>query len=206
MSMGMPVEKPRSYTVSEYLRIERDSTDKHEYRDGQILAMAGGTGNHSLIALNVGGELRSRLNGKPCRAYNSDLRIRIPRTPLYTYPDVSVICGPSRYDPNDPHNETATNPRLLVEVLSPSTEGYDRGEKFSRYRMLDSLEEYVLVSQDTPRVETFFRRPDGAWLFTPVTGLESSVRLASIEIEIPLAEIYANVEFPPPAEPEPDKP
>ena len=158
--------------------------------------MAGGTGEHSLVVANVIGELRNRLRGKPCHVYDSNLRIRIPRTVLYTYPDATVICGPRQKDPNDPSGETFTNPRLIVEVLSPSTEGYDRGEKFERYRSLDSLEEYVLVSQGTARVETYFRQEHGTWLLTPFSGLEAVARLRCLEIDLPLGEVYAGVEWP----------
>ena len=200
--MGPPAEQAnRLYTVEEYLRIERDASEKHEYRDGQILAMAGGTVNHSLIVANVVSELHGALKGKRCRVFESNLRVRIPRTPLYTYPDATVICGPVQIDPRDSSGQTVTNPRLIVEVLSPSTEGYDRGEKFHRYLLLDSLEEYVLVSQETPQVETFFRQTGGSWLFTPVSNLESRLLLRSLQIELSLAEIYAGVEFPPPLPP-----
>jgi Uma2 family endonuclease len=195
--MGLPATKQRS-TVAEYLRRERDSLDKHEYRDGEILLMAGGTADHSLIVANVIGELRSRLKGKPCHVYDSNLRIRIPRTVLYTYPDASVICGPREPDPNDPSGETMTNPRLIVEVLSPSTEAYDRGEKFDRYRQLDSLQEYVLVSAATARIESFVRQDGGAWLFTPFSGLGAAAQLRCLEVALPLAETYAGIEFPPP--------
>ena len=182
--MGMPVEK-RRYTATDYLQLERSARERHEYRDGEILLMAGGTADHSLIVANVIGELRNRLKGKPCRAYESNLRVRIARTVLYTYPDISVICGPRQPDPSDPSGETMTNPRLIVEVLSPSTEAYDRGEKFDHYRKLDSLQEYVLVSQSTPRIETFLRQAEGNWLLTPVSGLTSIAKLRSLEVELP---------------------
>ena len=194
-SMGLPAPKHR-YTVSDYLHRERESLDKHEYRDGEILLMAGGTADHSLIVANVIRELGNRLRGKPCRVYDSNLRVRIARTVLYTYPDASVICGPREIDPNDPSGETVTNPRLIVEVLSPSTEGYDRGEKFGRYRQLDSLEEYVLVSQAAARIETFWRQADGTWLFTATSGLELAAKLRCMDIELPLAEVYAGIEWP----------
>jgi Uma2 family endonuclease len=184
-------------TIAEYLRHEQTATNKHEYRDGEIVAMAGNSYSHSLIAANFIGELRNALKGRPCRVLDSNLRIGIPRTPLYTYPDASVICGPAQIDPADATGQTATNPRLLVEILSPTTEAYDRGEKFNRYRQLDSLQEYVLISQDVARVEIFFRQPDGTWVFTSVSGVESRCRLASLDLTVPLAEIYAGVEFPP---------
>jgi Uma2 family endonuclease len=150
--MEPPAEKQR-HSIAEYIRRERDALDKHEYRDGQILLMAGGTADHSLIVANAIREIGNRLKGKPCHVYDSNLRVRIPRTILYTYPDATILCGPRQLDPDDPSGETVTNARVIVEVLSPSTEAYDRGEKFDRYRQLDSLEEYVLISQATPRLE-----------------------------------------------------
>lgn len=192
----MPLTKP-TYTVAEYLDREEDSLDKHEYRDGEILLMAGASPNHGLIAANTIRAFGNRLTGKPCRIYDSSVRVRIPRTVLYTYPDATVFCGELRTDPNDAKGETATNPRVIIEVLSPSTEAYDRGEKFTRYRMLDSMEEYLLISQTNASVESFYRQPDGTWLLTPVAGLEASVRLRSLGMEIPLAEIYSDVQFPP---------
>ena len=185
----------RRWTVFEYLKQERDALERHEYRDGEIVLRASSGPDHSLIAANVIGELGNRLKGKACRAFESNLRICVHAS-LYTYTDACVICGQRQPDPNDPAAETMTNPRLIVEVLSPSTEAYDRGEKFDRYRKLDSLQEYVLVSQSTPRIETFLRQPEGNWLLTPVSGLEAIARLRSLEIELPLAEVYAGVEFP----------
>ena len=198
--MGLPVEQKRRYTITEYLERERQSLEKHEYDNGEILAMAGGSANHSLVAMNFLGELRARLKGQPCRVYESNLRVRIPRTTLYTYPDGSVICGEIKRDADDPAGETVVNPRVIVEVLSPSTELYDRVTKFSRYQQLDSLEEYVLVAQSSPHVECFWRREGGTWLLTPVYGLDAVARLQSLRIELPLREIYAGVEFPPPAD------
>jgi Uma2 family endonuclease len=192
--MGLPAEKPH-YTIADYVHRERESLDKHEYRDGEILLMAGGTADHSLLLANVIRRIGNRLEGKPCHVYESNLRVRIPRTVLYTYPDASVICGPPKFDPNDPTGETVTNPRLIVEVLSASTEAYDRGEKFDRYRLLDSLEEYVLVSQSAPRIETFLRQAEGTWLFTATSGLDSAAKLRSLEIELPLREVYAGIEW-----------
>lgn len=157
--------------------------------------MAGGTVDHSLIIANVIREIGNRLKGKPCHVFDSNLRVRIPRTVLYTYPDATVLCGARQLDPEDPSGETVVNPKVIVEVLSASTEGYDRGEKFDRYRQLDSLEEYVLVSQGTPRVETFWRQAEGTWLFTAVSGREGVARLRSLGIEVPLGEVYGGIEF-----------
>jgi Uma2 family endonuclease len=183
------------FTIGEYLKRERDALEKHEYRDGEIISRAGGTADHSLITTNLIGELRTRLKGKPCRVYDSNLRIRISRTVLYTYPDASVICGERELDANDPSGETSTNPRLIVEVLSPSTEAYDRGEKFSRYRQIDSLQEYILVSSAAPRVEVFFRQVDGAWLFTAFSGMDAMATLRSVDTQLPLKEIYSGIEL-----------
>jgi Uma2 family endonuclease len=200
--MTRPLERPRHFTVTEYLRIEHDATDKHEFRDGEIIAMSGGTVIHSQITANVGGALWSRLRGSPCRVYDSNLRVRIKRRQLYSYPDVTVICERPEVDPDDPSGETVTNPRVVVEVLSPSTERYNRTKKFDRYRELDSFREYVLVSQDTARVETFYRQNDGTWALDVADGLGTSIRFRAIEITLPLAEIYAGVELPPePPEP-----
>jgi len=193
--MGLPAEK-RRHTIEEYLRIEQDSSEKHEYWDGELLSMAGGSYEHSLITVNIGGEVRNALKGKPCRVLDSNLRIRIPRRPRYVYPDVSIICGPPQFDPQDPTRQTVLNPRVVVEVLSPSTAAHDRGGKFTSYREIASFEEYVLVAQDQPSVESFFRQPDGTWLFTPYSGREAVAAIRCLGINLPLAEVYAGVEFP----------
>lgn len=202
---GMPAAG-RRYTVEEYFELERTSLEKHEYRDGQIvaigeaLAMSGGSIYHSLVIMNAGGELRGRLKGTPCRVYDSNLRVRVFRGALYSYPDLTVICGPAVLDADDRTGETAMNPRTVVEVLSPPTEAYDRTTKFDRYRQIESFREYVLVAQHTPRVETFFRRDDGAWTFDVADGIQARVRMRSLDIELPLAEMYAGVEFSPASE------
>ncbi len=195
--MGLPVGQPR-YSISEYIRREQGAVDKHEYRAGDIRLMAGGSADHSLIIMNVSGELRNLLKGKPCHVYEGNLRIRVPRTILYTYPDASIICGPREVDANDPTGETIVNPRVLIEVLSPTTEAYDRGEKFDHYRNIVSLEEYLLVSQVTPRIESFFRQSDGTWLFTSASGLDTVAQLRCLGIALPLAEAYAGIRFPSP--------
>jgi Uma2 family endonuclease len=195
--------QPRRYTVEEYFRLEFDATEKHDYRAGEILAMSGGSASHSLIIANTIAALGNRLRGGPCRVYDSNLRIAVARDVRYSYPDASVICGQPEFDPKDRNQTTATNPRLIVEVLSPSTEAADRGEKFERYLKLASLEEYVLVLQDHPRAESFFRRPDGTWLFTYAEGLEALVTLRSLKIDVPLADVYAGVDFNPSLEQNP---
>jgi Uma2 family endonuclease len=188
---------PDRFTIDQYVRLEAGAKQRHEYRDGRIIAKAGGSPEHSLIIANIIGELGNHLKGKPCRVYDSNLRVRVPRTPLYTYPDVSVVCGEIQFDPEDAGRTTATNPRLIVEVLSAATEADYRGEKFRRYLSLASLDEYVLVSQVRPLVETFTRQGDGSWRFATASGLEGRVTLISVEAQLPLSEIYTGVQFPP---------
>jgi Uma2 family endonuclease len=192
--MGLPVEKTR-YTIQEYLRFEEKATERHEFHDGEILAMSGGTYAHSRINMNVGGLLHARLKGHPCHPLDSNMRVRIPNRLRYLYPDTSILCDRPAFDPDDPKQTTITNPRLVVEVLSDSTESYDRGAKFELYRQIPSLHEYVLISQREPLVETFLRQPDGAWLFHACKGIEATVMLRSLEIKLPLTEIYAGVEL-----------
>lgn len=213
--MGLAAEKPR-YSIQDYLTRERTALDKHEYRDGEILVMSGGTVNHSLVIANVIAGLHTLLRKATCNVFDSNLRVRIPRTILYTYPDVTVICGGRQMDLNDPSGETVTNPKVIVEVISPSTEAYDRGEKFNRYRLLDSLDEYVLISLASPGVENYWRQPaapdesgksdgerDGdrggerVWLFTATHGLEAQAKFRSLDVSLALAEIYRGVEFSP---------
>lgn len=188
-------------TEADYFKVERESPLRHEYRNGRIIAMVGGQEHHSLIGSNILGEVRHRLKGSPCRAYNPDLRVLSRPTGGYSYPDVTVICRPSQFGEGPADRLTVVNPRLIVEVLSPSTEADDRGAKFDGYRAIDSFEQYVLVAQDQPYVQTFQRQPGGGWLMLPYVGLDGTVPLASLGIELPMAEIYAGVTFPPPAVP-----
>lgn len=190
---SVPVQK--SYlTAEEYLVLERQAESKSEYVDGEMVAMAGGTSEHSLITANLLGELRQRLKQRPCRVYSGDLRVRILATGDYVYPDATVVCGEPLFE--DGHRDILLNPTLIVEVLSPSTELYDLGRKFDDYQTLDSLKEYVLVSQDRPRVRHYLRQDGHVWLYTDVSGLASEVSFPSVECQVPLAEIYYEVDFP----------
>lgn len=190
------VPAERRYTIDEYLRAEYDAEQRHEYYDGLVVAMAGGSPQHSLIISNVIGELRNGWKGGPCRVYDSNLRVRVPRSRLYVYPDATVICGPTQHDADDPKRQTITNPKLIVEVLSDSTDHLDYGPKLRRYLECETLEEYVLVAQETPHVHVFFRQEGGTWLFTPVIEFGETVKLRSVGVDLPLREIYAGVEFP----------
>jgi len=195
MALPQPVKR---YTPQEYYALEREAEYKSDYYQGEIFAMAGGSARHSLITANIGGEVRQRLKGKPCRAYESNLRLGVLATGLRCYPDLSVYCGPLRFDPEDESGETATNPTLLFEVLSKSTEGYDRGLKAENYRRIESLRAYVLVSQVNAHVEVYERQAGGHWLLRDANGLDAVLKLPAIDIELPLSEIYADIEFPPP--------
>lgn len=183
-------------TEEEYLARERRSPEKHEYVDGRIVAMAGGSPRHNLISGNVLGALRSLLRGR-CRAFSSDQRIFIPATGLYTYPDVTTVCGP--LDLHPPLGNTIRNPHLVVEVLSRSTEAYDRGEKFAHYRTVPSLAEYLLVGQGTRRVELYRRVEVGRWELTEAVD-DGTITLATLNIALPLEEIYADTEDLPPGD------
>lgn len=194
--MTVPLDQHR-YSVNEYLQFEQTSHEKHEYRSGRIVAMAGGTENHSLISVNIIRELSVALRGKPCRVYDSNLRVRSSRVSLYTYPDAFIICGKTELDPDDRTGQTIINPRVIIEVLSPSTEAYDRGAKMRSYLMLDSLEEYVLVDQDLQHVETYFRQADGTWSFSATREGDATVRLRSLGLGLAMADLYRDVQFPP---------
>ncbi|MEN9575865.1 MAG: hypothetical protein RL514_3720 [Verrucomicrobiota bacterium] len=191
--MGLAQKAPH-LTPVEYLTIERAAPTKSEFYDGETFAMAGGTAVHSLIGTNAAGEFRDKLRGKKCVPYNADLRILVEANGLFTYPDLSVICGPLQFADAD---DTVTNPSVLVEVLSPSTEAYDRGQKFLLYRQIPSLREYLLVSQHEPLLEMFVRQADNLWVLREAAGLTAQLEIPSLEISISLAEIYAGVAFPP---------
>jgi len=180
-------------TAVEYLALERKTELKSDFYEGEMFAMGGGSQAHSLITMNIGGSLWQRLKGKPCRPYSNDLRILIPTTGLYTYPDVPVVCGP--LDSTDHLKDTITNPAAVFEVLSDSTEAYDRGIKFFNYRTIPSLRYYVLVSQKNPVVEVYSRENDGSWKLVTYTTLDEVVALPQLQVELPLSEIYDGLEF-----------
>jgi len=176
----------------EYLAIEREAAFRSEYYDGVMYAMSGGSYSHGKISTSLAGELRQALKGKPCAVVSSDLRVQIsPRA--YTYPDVVVVCGDPKFLDN--RTDTLLNPTLLIEVLSPSTEGHDRKFKSKYYRQIESLQEYALVWQTEPHVEIYRRLPDGDWLLHEPSGIDASCRFESIACDLPLSEIYYQVTF-----------
>ena len=154
----------------------------------------------------MNGSLWSRLRGKPCQGRDSNLRVRYGRRVQYGYPDALIVCGPPRFDPAGPRETTLLNPRVLIEVLSESTEAYDRGLKFERYREIESFAEYVLIAADRPSVEVYRRQPSGLWTLQPYGGLGAAAAIESAGIELPLAEVYAGLDFPPDTAAEPPAP
>jgi Uma2 family endonuclease len=170
--------QPKSYvTPEEYLAFERQAAYKNEYLDGEIFATTGASRRHNLITVNLAAALSPQLRGRPCEAYVSEMRVRIPERG-YVYPDAVVVCGEPQFE--DGHLDTLLNPTILIEVLSESTERYDRGKKFSFYRTIESLAEYILIAQDEHKVEQYVRQPDGRWLLSDHRSLEGVIELASV--------------------------
>ncbi|MBI5504503.1 MAG: Uma2 family endonuclease [Deltaproteobacteria bacterium] len=189
----MQLQAARRCTTDEYLALERSHPERHQYLAGEMFAMGGASERHNLVVMNAAGELRTQLKGRPCRTYANDMRVKVAPTGLYTYPDIVVVCGGPRFD--DEQRDTLVNPSVLIEVVSPSTEAYDRGEKFAHYRRLESLAEYVLIAQDAVHVEHYLRQSDNQWLLSETDRLDGMLRLPSIECELALAEIYDKVDL-----------
>ena len=183
-------------TPGQYLEIERKADRKSEYIDGQMYAMAGVSRNHDRIVINVLVTLGPQLRGSSCEMTSADFRIQIPAFGIYTYPDVSVMCGPPQC--TDEVRDTFTNPCLIVEVLSDSTKNYDRGEKFRYYRSLPSFVEYLLLAQDEMRAERHVRQPDGTWVMREFLAAADKIELLSIGCAVILGELYERVVFPNP--------
>jgi len=187
----MSAEPHRRIRLEDYLAAERQAETKSEYLNGEAFAMSGASRQHNLIVWNLAGALHAQLKGRGCEAYIGDMRVHIPATGLYTYPDIVVACGEPRFE--DGELDTLLNPTVLIEVLSPSTEGYDRGKKAAHYRTLDSLREYLLVSQEEIRLELLTRQKDGHWLLSEANRLEEAVILGSIGCTLHLADVYERV-------------
>jgi Uma2 family endonuclease len=179
-----------SYYLSpeEYLSIERHAKHKSEYVDGVMYAMAGGSERHNLIAGNLITELNIQLRVAPCRVYPSDLKVRVPNSKRFFYPDVSVVCGETQFA--DDERDVVLNPVLIVEVLSEGTAAFDRGKKFQSYQQIESLQEYLLISQDEFVVEHYLRQENGQWLYTKVNDLEETVILPTLKCQLVLSDIY----------------
>ena len=191
----MSSQRTTLLSPEEYLEVERRAERKSEYFEGRMYAMSGASRPHVLIVGNLGRELGNQLEAVPCEIYTTDMRLRVAPNGLYSYPDVMVACGEPQFA--DDQIDTLLNPLLIVEVLSDSTQNYDRGRKFDQYRMLPSLREYLLVAQDAPRIEQWTRQPDDNWLLSEISSMVASIQLASIDCLLPLAKIYNKVKWPP---------
>ncbi|MFK7908916.1 MAG: Uma2 family endonuclease [Chitinophagales bacterium] len=194
MSAGEKLN-PEPYTFEEYLALEEKTEHKSEYHNGRIYAMLGGSFSHSIIGGNMTTALNKQIeaNGKKCRASNSDLMVYIESVNKSVYPDVAVVCDKPEF--KDKNKIILLNPMLIVEVLSKSTAAYDRGEKFRMYQQLPSFKEYLIVSQDQPKVECFYRESKDLWRISYAVGLDKSIHLYSMDCDIPLTEIYSFIEF-----------
>src|SRR5690348_6402188 len=189
----MSSQPKTTYTHEQYLELDRQSDIRHEYVGGEVFAMTGASRRHNLITANVTSSLNPQLKGRQCEVYASDMRVKISATGLYTYPDVVVVCGSPVFE--DQEIDTLVNPTVIIEVLSRSTEGYDRGEKSGHYRKLDSLLEYILISQDKTHIEHYVRQPDNQWLLSEADDLTVLITLPSINCQLALADIYDKVEL-----------
>jgi Uma2 family endonuclease len=203
MSQPDPIDLKRRFTVEEYLDFDARSEEKYDLVDGYlepVLGMAGGTIEQAAINANVIAETHAALKGKPCRVYDSNLKVRIGHKRKYRYPDALVICGQPEFDLDDARPDrratTVLNPTLVVEVVSDSSEHRDRVDKFAEYREIPSFREYVLISQGEPLVEVFYRQDDGTWLFTPTHGLDGTVTLRSINAKLAMRDLFSGVDFP----------
>lgn len=189
----MAAEPIQRLTALEYLAIERQSGERHEYLDGEMYAMSGASEPHNVIAGNIYAELNLQMRGRPCRAYIADMRVAASPTGPFYYPDVVALCGSPAL--LDAERDTLLNPMVVIEVLSPSTEGYDRGEKFVRYRQIPTLVEYLLVSQSAKHIERFCRDEDGRWLLSDYIGKDAEIDLPVIGCKLSLAAVYDKVEL-----------
>ncbi|MEP7012390.1 MAG: Uma2 family endonuclease [Acidobacteriota bacterium] len=189
----LPEPKPH-LTPEDYLALDRAAEERSEYLDGEMFAMSGGSREHALIAANLIRELSSQLRERLCETYGSDMRVWVEASGLYTYPDLSVVCAEPLFGP-DGRRDILRNPTLLIEVLSPSSEAYDRGKKFEHYRAIPSFREYLLVSQESPLIDRFLRQESGIWLYSTARGLEAEVELSSIGARLALSEVYAKISF-----------
>ena len=184
--------QPHSFlTANDYLAWERQQETRHEYLEGQIFAMTGASRAHNMLCANILASLHGQLRGKPCEIYVNDMRVKVSETGMYTYPDLVAACGEPQFE--DQAVDTLLNPVLIIEVLSDSTERYDRGAKFTHYRSLASLQEYLLVSQNECRVEHYVRQPGNQWLLTEYDEVEDHIELNSLGSHLSVAEIYERI-------------
>ena len=189
----MPTQAQAKLSPEEYLSFERNADCRHTYYRGEIFAMGGASPAHNLIVTNTVRELSTQLKKTPCRVYANDMRVKVDSAGLYTYPDLVIVCGEQQFD--DAQKDTLLNPKVLIEVLSDSTEAYDRGEKFELYRSLASLTEYMLISQNKPHIDHYVRQADNHWLLSAAGGLDARIKLGAISCELALSEVFDKVDF-----------
>ncbi len=188
-----PVPKFNYVSAEDYLRMERTSQQKHEYYQGEVFAMAGASLNHNDIFTNLFGHLSLKLKGKGCKPYGSDLRVHIPMNTLYTYPDISIVCG--KPETTDNAFDTITNPCIIIEILSSSTKSYDRGDKFNLYRQIPTLQEYILIDSETVSVEHFVRTDVHEWRLTELKDITDVFMIKTVAIRITLESLYLDINF-----------
>ena len=186
--------QPYTYmTVDEYLAFEETNPAKHEYYQGRVFLLAGGNEAHAIITSNINAILNLQVRERPCTVYTSDMKVKVERTKLYAYPDVSVVCGPAQFE--DTTRRVLLNPTALIEVLSESTEKYDRGKKFQNYRTIDSLQEYLLVAQESMQIDHYVRQPDNFWLLSSASAEDEQIVLPSIHCHLSIKDVYNKVQF-----------
>ena len=190
--MGLPAEK-LSPTAEEYLAMERDSDIRHQFVQGEIFAMSGASRKHNVISGNTFAALHNQLKNRPCEIYNNDMRVKISSCGDYVYPDIVAVCDKPQLE--DEQLDTLLNPTLIIEVLSESTEAYDRGRKFTAYRSLDSLREYLLIAQDGVQIEHYQRQGEGHWLLSEALDLQAILELPAIDCRLELKDVYAKINF-----------
>jgi Uma2 family endonuclease len=194
----MAANPERRYTLEEYLELDRASEERIEFWDGEVFCMSGGSEAHVEIESNLVAFLKPQLRERGCRVFPAEMRIKVPSAPPYRYADFSALCGEAKFEEIG-GVDALVNPQLIVEVLSPSTEAYDRGDKFSHYKSIPTLREYLLVAQHRPHVTHLFKQDDGQWIHAEANDLEASIHLQSLDCELPLSEIYRDVSFDSPA-------
>jgi Uma2 family endonuclease len=196
----MSTQPRRRYTLEEYFALELASDEKYEYFDGEVFTMGGASPGHEEVIGNLYAVLRTHARGKGCRVFLSGLRVKVPSMPPYRYPDLTALCGAPRYEEIGGVN-ALVNPSLIVEVLSPSTEGYDRGDKFTHYKSIESFAEYLLIAQHRPHATRFVKQANNLWTQEEFNDLGDGLRVATLDCELSLRDLYEGVEFPPVAPP-----
>lgn len=196
----MSTRPHRHYTLEEYFDLEMRSEERYEYFNGEVFCMSGGTPAHDRINMNMIVDLSNKLRGGSCLLFSSNVRVKVPAAPPYRYPDLTATCAAPIYEQIG-GIDSITNPQLIVEVLSMSTEAYDRGDKFTEYKSVESFREYLLVAQHRPHITHYVKDSSGEWSYKEINGMDASLRIATLDCELHLRDVYENVEFIPQPEP-----